>query len=302
MYARGLRSPFRIGGNRFPGRIKRLAGRWSHDAANCVSQQQVTACVAVRCESDSCCPRGRTFCHGPPVDGREPSPAKASGTNRCLPQWDRFNGNALCRPTVKIKHTPTPHCRSATARRSRAPYIVALMTELVQPSPKKRVLDIGTGSGYQAAVLAKLCKHVYSIEIVEPLAQRGSETLDCAGLHKCQRPLRRRLSWLAGERAVRHHCSGRSTRPRSAGTRRSTRTRRPACDPCRPKLPEVAVDSKGHAWLVQRREVLPVKFVPMTGQAQTGEEVPLVMGCRCGKHLALVANAFSCIRVIGQRY
>ena len=35
------------------------------------------------------------------------------------------------------------------------PYIVALMTELVQPSPKKRVLDIGTGSGYQAAVLAK---------------------------------------------------------------------------------------------------------------------------------------------------
>ena len=91
------------------------------------------------------------------------------------------------------------------------PYIVALMTELVQPSPKKRVLDIGTGSGYQAAVLAKLCKHVYSIEIVEPLAQRGSETLDCAGLQKCHCPLRRRLSRLAGKRAVRHHCSGRGT-------------------------------------------------------------------------------------------
>lgn len=50
------------------------------------------------------------------------------------------------------------------------PYIVALMTELVQPTPDKRVLDVGTGSGYQAAVLAEIAGHVDSIDIVCPLA------------------------------------------------------------------------------------------------------------------------------------
>jgi protein-L-isoaspartate(D-aspartate) O-methyltransferase len=50
------------------------------------------------------------------------------------------------------------------------PYIVGLMTQLAKPQPKSRALDVGTGSGYQAAVLAELCEQVYSIEIVEPLA------------------------------------------------------------------------------------------------------------------------------------
>ena len=50
------------------------------------------------------------------------------------------------------------------------PYIVALMTQLARPKPESRALDVGTGSGYQAAVLAELCREVYSVEIVEPLA------------------------------------------------------------------------------------------------------------------------------------
>ncbi|MCU0873226.1 MAG: protein-L-isoaspartate(D-aspartate) O-methyltransferase [Pirellulaceae bacterium] len=50
------------------------------------------------------------------------------------------------------------------------PYIVGLMTQLAKPQPKSRALDVGTGSGYQAAVLAGLCREVYSIEIIEPLA------------------------------------------------------------------------------------------------------------------------------------
>ena len=50
------------------------------------------------------------------------------------------------------------------------PYIVALMTELLQPDPGDVVLEVGTGSGYQAAVLAGLVKHVYSVEIIETLA------------------------------------------------------------------------------------------------------------------------------------
>ncbi len=57
------------------------------------------------------------------------------------------------------------------------PYIVALMTELADLQPGERVLEIGTGSGYQAAVLASITEHVYSIEIVEALARRAEETL-----------------------------------------------------------------------------------------------------------------------------
>jgi protein-L-isoaspartate(D-aspartate) O-methyltransferase len=61
------------------------------------------------------------------------------------------------------------------------PYIVALMTDLVEPEEDDVVLEIGTGSGYQAAVLAKLVKKVHSIEIIEPLAKSASERLDRLG-------------------------------------------------------------------------------------------------------------------------
>jgi protein-L-isoaspartate(D-aspartate) O-methyltransferase len=61
------------------------------------------------------------------------------------------------------------------------PYIVALMTELAEPDPEDRVLEIGTGSGYQAAVLAEIVDHVYTIEIVEPLGLRAAAALDAAG-------------------------------------------------------------------------------------------------------------------------
>ena len=61
------------------------------------------------------------------------------------------------------------------------PYIVAIMTELLKISPGSKVLEIGTGSGYQAAVLAQLTPHVYTIEIVEPLAALASEVLRTQG-------------------------------------------------------------------------------------------------------------------------
>ena len=57
------------------------------------------------------------------------------------------------------------------------PYIVALMTQVARPTPESRALEIGTGSGYQAAVLAELCKEVYSIEIVKPLADSSRRRL-----------------------------------------------------------------------------------------------------------------------------
>jgi protein-L-isoaspartate(D-aspartate) O-methyltransferase len=57
------------------------------------------------------------------------------------------------------------------------PYIVAIMSALLQLDGSERVLEIGTGSGYQAAVLSELAREVYSIEIVEPLAQRAARDL-----------------------------------------------------------------------------------------------------------------------------
>jgi len=61
------------------------------------------------------------------------------------------------------------------------PYIVALMTDLLQLEPGDRVLEIGTGSGYQAAVLAELGMQVYSIEIIEQLAERARGDLRAIG-------------------------------------------------------------------------------------------------------------------------
>ena len=63
------------------------------------------------------------------------------------------------------------------------PYIVALMTELLELQPGEKVLEIGTGSGYQAAVLAELTDQVYTIEIVEPLARRTIALLKEKGYH-----------------------------------------------------------------------------------------------------------------------
>jgi protein-L-isoaspartate(D-aspartate) O-methyltransferase len=57
------------------------------------------------------------------------------------------------------------------------PYIVALMTDLLELAPGERVLEIGTGSGYQAAVLAELGARVYTVEIVEPLALEAARRL-----------------------------------------------------------------------------------------------------------------------------
>ena len=61
------------------------------------------------------------------------------------------------------------------------PYIVALMSQLAAPTKKARALDVGTGSGYQAAVLAELVDKVYSIEIIKPLAEEARQRLRSLG-------------------------------------------------------------------------------------------------------------------------
>lgn len=75
-------------------------------------------------------------------------------------------------------NTPLPVAAGQTISQ---PLIVALMTELLEPEPSDVVLEVGTGSGYQAAVLSGLVKAVYSIEIVEELATGAAEVLQRLG-------------------------------------------------------------------------------------------------------------------------
>lgn len=66
------------------------------------------------------------------------------------------------------------------------PYIVAFMTEAIDPKPSMKVLEIGTGSGYQAAVLGEIVAEVYTIEIVEPLGKKAEKDLAELGYRNVQ--------------------------------------------------------------------------------------------------------------------
>ena len=73
------------------------------------------------------------------------------------------------------------------------PYDVAFMTEVLDPKPTDRVYEVGTGSGYQSAILSRLVKEVYSVEIHAPLGKRRRQGPQGAGLHEHPYPHRRRL-------------------------------------------------------------------------------------------------------------
>ena len=66
------------------------------------------------------------------------------------------------------------------------PFIVALMTQLLTEVPRKKVLEVGTGSGYQTALLARLCERVYSIERIQALMPRARERLSALSLRNIQ--------------------------------------------------------------------------------------------------------------------
>ena len=148
------------------------------------------------------------------------------------------------------------------------PFIVAFMTEQLQPSPKDRVLEIGTGSGYQAAILAELAAEVYSIEIIEPLARTAEATLQRLGYTN--------VHVKVGD--------GYKGWPEHAPFDAITVT----CAPDHVPQPLVDQLKEGGRMIIpvggfgdqelyllekkngelQRRSVLPVRFVPMTGEAQ----------------------------------
>lgn len=148
------------------------------------------------------------------------------------------------------------------------PYIVALMTQLARVGAGSRVLEVGTGSGYQAAVLAELGVEVYSIEIVEPLGERA----------------RRDLQRLGYDRVHVRIGDGYAGWPDEAPFDAVIVTAAP------PRIPQPLIDQLkvggrlvipvGERYQTLKvitrtedshleREITPVRFVPMTGRAQS---------------------------------
>ena len=148
------------------------------------------------------------------------------------------------------------------------PYIVAFMTEKLDPQPTDRVLEIGTGSGYQAAVLAELVAKVYSIEIVEPLAQRARADLQRLG---CTNVLVRAgdgyQGWpdAAPFDAIIVTCApDKVPQPLIEQLKDGGRLIIPIGEIWDQKL--VLLHKRGQR--LEQAAVLPVRFVPMTGEAQ----------------------------------
>ena len=148
------------------------------------------------------------------------------------------------------------------------PYIVALMTELVQPSPKKRALDIGTGSGYQAAVLGSLCKQVYSVEIVEPLANAARMRLAAMGYTnitvRCGDGYHGWPAFAPFDIIVVAAAPDHVPQPLIDQLAPGGRLVIPVGNDAQ-KLLLIEKDQRG---FVHRRAIRPVTFVPMTGEAQ----------------------------------
>lgn len=147
------------------------------------------------------------------------------------------------------------------------PYIVALMTQLAKPEPAARALDVGTGSGYQAAVLAELGVEVLSMEIVEPLAISAKALLADLGY----------------DRVTVRHGDGYHGWPDRAPfdaiivTAAASHVPPPLVDQLRPGgrmvIPVGSRFFTQHLMLVEKRDdgtptvrqLLPVRFVPLTG-------------------------------------
>jgi protein-L-isoaspartate(D-aspartate) O-methyltransferase len=147
------------------------------------------------------------------------------------------------------------------------PYIVGLMTELLHVEPGAKVLEIGTGSGYQAAVLAALGSSVFSIEIVAPLGERARQTLADLGY-----PVHVRIGdgyggWPGEEpfdAIVLTAAPPRVPEPLVAQLKVGGRM----VVPVGRESQELLVLTKRADGGTDSQRILPVRFVPMTGQAQ----------------------------------
>jgi len=146
------------------------------------------------------------------------------------------------------------------------PYVVAFMTEKLKPQPADRVLEIGTGSGYQSAVLAELVKEVYTIEIVEPLARRAEadlKRLNCTNVFVRVGDGYRGWPATAPFDAIIVTCAPEAVpQPLVDQLREGGRMILPVG-----YGDQNLVLLQKQAGRLERHDVLPVRFVPMTGEA-----------------------------------
>ncbi len=153
------------------------------------------------------------------------------------------------------------------------PYIVAFMTQALEPGPGDRVLEIGTGSGYQAAVLAELVREVYTIEIVAPLGERARADLERLGYRNVEVRIGDGYEgWPehAPFDAIIVTCSPEDVpAPLVEQLREGGRMIIPVGDPRRGQQLYLLEKRGGQ---VSREAVLPVRFVPMTGRALGGAD------------------------------
>jgi protein-L-isoaspartate(D-aspartate) O-methyltransferase len=146
------------------------------------------------------------------------------------------------------------------------PFIVAFMTERLEPKPTDRVLEIGTGSGYQAAVLAGLVADVYTIEIIEELAHRAAadlKRLGCTNVHVRAGDGYRGWAEAAPFDAIIVTCAPeRVPQPLVGQLKEGGRIIIPVGPVGRQDL--VLLRKRGGK--LEQHAVLPVSFVPMTGE------------------------------------
>jgi protein-L-isoaspartate(D-aspartate) O-methyltransferase len=148
------------------------------------------------------------------------------------------------------------------------PFVVAFMTEQLQPKPTDKVLEIGTGSGYQAAVLGELVAKVYTVEIIEDLAKRAAADLKRLGYtNVCVRAGDGYKGWpeAAPFDAVIVTCAPEKIpQPLVEQLKDGGRM----IVPVGPMGGQELVLLVKHGVTLERRAILPVRFVPMTGQTQ----------------------------------
>ncbi|WP_262378534.1 protein-L-isoaspartate(D-aspartate) O-methyltransferase [Luteimonas viscosa] len=189
---------------------------------------------------------------------------------RAVPRH-RFVPAALAADAYRDQPLPIGHDQTISQ-----PYIVALMTQLARVSPGDRVLEVGTGSGYQAAVLGELGAQVYSIEIVAPLAQQAQRLLEELGY--------RNVVVKAGD--------GYAGWPEHAPfdaivvTAAPERIPAPLLEQLKPggrlvipvgplqSAQELRVVEKDASGQLHERDIAPVRFVPLTGEAAERDRGP----------------------------
>ena len=147
------------------------------------------------------------------------------------------------------------------------PYIVALMTDLLSVKPGDKVLEVGTGSGYQAAVLAELVDKVYTIEIIEKLANRAGNVLKQQGYKNVQtRSGDGYYGWQEHapfDAIVVTAASGHIPPPLIRQLKPGGRMVIPVGS--RFMVQQLVLLEKNKKGKVSTRQILPVRFVPLTG-------------------------------------